>query len=55
MPSTQASQQPASPYPPNPCAPDEGRRVSNDEYWADWYQNPDPHVDVSYEWINGIL
>ncbi len=40
---------------PNPCAPDEGRRVTKEEYWASWYQNPYPHIDVSYEWINGIL
>lgn len=55
MQSTEASQQPASPYPPIPCAPDEGRRVTKEEYWASWYQNPYPHIDVSYEWINGIL
>ena len=55
MPSTQASQEPATPPHPNPCAPDEGRRVTKEEYWASWYQNPYPHIDVSYEWINGIL
>ena len=43
------------PPPPNPRAPDEGRRVTKKEYWANWYQTPYPHIDVSYEWINGIL
>ena len=56
MQSSEASQQPATPHPPNPSAPDEGRRVSKEEYWASWYENPYLHIDViSYEWINGIL
>lgn len=44
-----------TPHPANPLAPDEGRRVTKEEYWAKWYQNPYPHIDVSYEWINGVL
>ena len=36
-------------------APDEGRRVTKDEYFARWYENPYPDIDVSYEWNNGIL
>jgi Uma2 family endonuclease len=36
-------------------APDDGRRVSKEEYWARWYENPYPDFDVSYEWNNGIL
>ena len=36
-------------------APDEGRRVSKEEYFAKWYENPYPDIDVSYEWNNGIL
>ena len=36
-------------------APDHGRRVTKEEYWARWYQNPYPDIDVSYEWNNGIL
>ncbi len=44
-----------APPPANPLAPDEGRRVSKEEYWARWYENPYPHIDVSYEWNNGIL
>ena len=39
----------------NPWAPDEGRYVSLEEYWAKWYENPYPDMDVSYEWNNGIL
>jgi len=41
--------------PVNPLAPDEGRRVSLEEYWEKWYENPYPDIDVSYEWNNGIL
>ena len=41
--------------PANPLAPDHGRRVTKEEYWARWYENPYPHIDVSYEWNNGIL
>ena len=41
--------------PVNPWAPDEGRCVSLEEYWAKWYENPYPDIDVSYEWNNGIL
>ncbi len=36
-------------------APDHGRRVSKEEYWAKWYESPYPDMDVSYEWNNGIL
>ena len=36
-------------------APDHGRRVSKEEYWARWYESPYPDMDVSYEWNNGIL
>ncbi len=32
-------------------APDEGRRVSLEEYWEHWYEHP----DFNYEWNNGIL
>ena len=39
----------------NPWAPDEGRCVTLEEYWAKWYENPYPDTDVSYEWNNGIL
>ena len=45
----------AAPLPANPLAPDHGRRVSKEEYWARWYENPYPDLDVSYEWNNGIL
>ncbi len=55
MTSTKAPQQPTSASPANPLAPDHGRRVTKEEYWAKWYQNPYPRIDVSYEWINGIL
>lgn len=36
-------------------APDDGRYVTLDEYWAKWYVNPYPDNDVSYEWNNGRL
>ncbi|MYC22928.1 MAG: Uma2 family endonuclease [Caldilineaceae bacterium SB0662_bin_25] len=36
-------------------APDSGRRVTLEEYWEKWYENPYPDLDVSYEWNNGIL
>ena len=39
----------------NQFAPDDGRRVTLEEYWAKWYENPYPDIDVSYEWNNGIL
>ena len=39
----------------NPFAPDDGRYVSKEEYWAKWYENPYPDIDVSYEWNNGRL
>ena len=45
----------AAPAHPNPLAPDHGRRVTKEEYWARWYENPYLDVDVSYEWNNGIL
>ena len=41
--------------PVNPLAPDEGRRVTLEEYWERWYEHPYPDIDVSYEWNNGIL
>jgi len=34
-----------------PDAPDDGRYVSEEEYWAIWYDHP----DVSYEWNDGYL
>jgi len=36
-------------------APAHGRRVSLEEYWEKWYGRPHAHIDVSYEWNNGIL
>ncbi len=46
----------ASPgVPVNPFAPDDGRYVTLEEYWAKWYENPYPDIDVSYEWNNGRL
>ena len=53
--STQA--EPLSPpgSPVNPFAPDDGRYVTKEEYWAKWYENPYPDIDVSYEWNNGRL
>ena len=45
----------ANPSRDNRYAPDHGRRVTKEEYWARWYQNPYPDIDVSYEWNNGIL
>ena len=39
----------------NPFAPDDGRYVTLEEYWAKWYENPYPDIDVSYEWNNGRL
>jgi len=51
----QTEQTRASTPPVNPLAPDEGRRVSLEEYWEKWYENPYPDIDVSYEWNNGIL
>ena len=39
----------------NPFAPDDGQYVSKEEYWAKWYENPYPDIDVSYEWNNGRL
>ncbi len=41
--------------PVNPFAPDDGRCVTLEEYWARWYENPYPDIDVSYEWNNGRL
>ena len=38
-----------------PCAPDDGRHVTLEEYWAKWYEHPYPDIDVSYEWNNGRL
>ena len=39
----------------NPFAPDDGRYVTKEEYWAKWYENPYRDIDVSYEWNNGRL
>ena len=39
----------------NPFAPDDGRYVTKEEYWARWYENPYRDIDVSYEWNNGRL
>ena len=36
-------------------APDDGRYVTLEEYWARWYENPYRDIDVSYEWNNGRL
>ncbi|MCY3707966.1 MAG: hypothetical protein OXG26_03650 [Caldilineaceae bacterium] len=36
-------------------APAHGHRVTLEEYWEKWYERPHPHIDVSYEWNNGIL
>ena len=39
----------------NPLAPDEGRYVSLEEYWNNWYEHPYIHMDANYEWCNGRL
>ena len=39
----------------NPFAPDDGRYVTLEEYWARWYENPYRDIDASYEWNNGRL
>ena len=36
-------------------APAHGLRVTLEEYWEKWYERPHSHIDVSYEWNNGIL
>ena len=36
-------------------APADGLRVTLEEYWDRWYERPHPHIDVSYEWNNGVL
>ena len=36
-------------------APAHGLRVTLEEYWEKWYERPHQHIDVSYEWNNGIL
>ena len=41
--------------PAQPFAPDDGRYVTLEEYWAKWYESPYPDIDVSYEWNNGKL
>ena len=41
--------------PDSSWAPDHGRRVTLEEYWEKWYENPYQDLDVSYEWNNGIL
>ena len=53
--STQAEPLAPPGSPVNPFAPDDGRYVSKEEYWAKWYENPYPDIDVSYEWNNGRL
>ncbi len=53
--STTANAEAAPDMQGNPWAPDEGRYVSLEEYWAKWYENPYPDMDVSYEWNNGRL
>ncbi len=54
--SSMPAKHPAQPGPSvNPFAPDDGRYVSKEEYWARWYENPYPDIDVSYEWNNGRL
>ena len=46
---------PGNPYRFGDPAPDEGRRVTKEEYFERWYENPYPDIDISYEWNNGIL
>ena len=46
---------PGKRYRPGDPAPDEGRRVTKEEYFERWYENPYPDIAVSYEWNNGIL
>ena len=53
--STQAEPLAPPGSPVNPFAPDDGRYVTKEEYWAKWYENPYPDIDVSYEWNNGKL
>ncbi len=53
--STTANDEAAPETQVNPWAPDEGRYVTLEEYWAKWYENPYPDMDVSYEWNNGRL
>ena len=53
--STQAEPLAPPGSPVNPFAPDDGRYVTKEEYWAKWYENPYPDIDVSYEWNNGRL
>ncbi len=36
-------------------APAHGLPVTLEEYWEKWYERPHKHIDVSYEWNNGIL
>ena len=36
-------------------APADGLHVTLEEYWENWYERPHPHIDVSYEWNNGVL
>ena len=50
-----ATQRPGRTLSASDRAPDEGRRVTKEEYFAKWYENPYPDIDVSYEWNNGIL
>ena len=53
--STQVESPAQASLPINPFAPDDGRYVTKEEYWARWYENPYPDIDVSYEWNNGRL
>lgn len=54
-PSTQTETVSPDTTPDSSWAPDNGRRVTLEEYWQKWYENPYPDLDVSYEWNNGIL
>lgn len=45
-----AVSQPAGQHPSAVAAPDHGRYVSKEEYWAAWYE-----AEPSYEWNNGYL
>lgn len=53
--STQNNVGSSNPTPDSSWAPDNGRRVTLEEYWEKWYEYPYPDLDVSYEWNNGIL
>ena len=40
---------------PTDRAPAHGLPVTLEEYWDKWYERPHKHIDVSYEWNNGML